>query len=112
MLGCRSRREPPPGWTALLEIFLQSPALVARRLWHLYEPTCPLTTRYLLENALDPGCGAPAERILEVLTPRLLLRLTALLSPETGRPRDPHIVTLEGRILRFMRHEELRPWYA
>jgi hypothetical protein len=101
------------GWTALLEIFLQAPEPLSRKLWHLYEPQCPLMTRYLLTNALDEGFGAPAERVLQVITPQLLLRLTLELSPEQcGRVRDHAIVALEARILDFMQYKERTPWYA
>ena len=113
MLGCRSRREPPPGWTVLLEVFLQAPEQVSRKLWHLYEPHCLLMTRYLLSNVMNEGCGAAPERLLQAVTPLLLLRLTLALSPEQpGRMRDRHIVALEERILRSMRGGERQPWYA
>ena len=109
----RPRHDEPPGWTVLLQGFLETTPAVSRRLWQQFEGECSVSTRYLLENCMTAGYGAPPEQILLTLTPRRLLALTLAVAPETGRPRDRAIVDLEAKILACMRPPaRSAPWYA
>jgi hypothetical protein len=112
MLPSRPRAMPPPGWVALLEVFLGASPGLSQRLWQVYEPRCSLRTRYLLENVLSDSVGATPEALLEAITPQLLIRLCLKVSPEhTGHRRDPEIVRLEDLLLRCLRPERPTPWY-